>query len=347
MEAVCVLPPPVAVIVIVAAPTAADELADNVRVADPEPGAAIEAGLNAAVTPEGRPDADNDTAELKPPEIAVEMVELPEPPCDTESDDGDAETEKSGLAVALTVRLTLTECDIPPPVPVTVIVEVPVAAEELAVSVRVEVPEPGAAIDVGLKLALTPEGSPEADRDTAELKPPDMVVDIVELPEPPCVTETEVGEALMAKFGVGAAVTVKPRVAAWLLPPPEAVIVTVDVPTVADELAVSVKVEEPEPGAAIVEGLKLALTPEGSPEADRDTAELKPPDSVVDTVELPDVPCWIERLDGESETEKSLDPANCTSSTGCSSMPLGATPVWPCRKSNIPTPVIVTGILAV
>lgn len=38
---------------------------------------------------------------------------------------------------------------------------------------------------------------------------------------------------------------------------------------------------------------------------------------------------------------------NCTSSTECSSMPLGATPVWPCRKSKKPTPVIVTGTLAV
>jgi hypothetical protein len=346
-EAVCVLPPPVAVIVIVAAPTAAAELADNVRVADPEPGAAIEVGLNAAVTPEGRPEADNDTAELKPPEIAVEIVVLPELPCDTEIDDGDAETEKSGLAVALTVRLTLTECDIPPPVPVTVIVELPVAAEELAVSVKVEEPEPGAAIDVGLKLALTPEGSPEADKDTAELKPPEIVVDKVELPEPPCVTETEVGEALMVKFGVGAAVTVNPSVAVWLLPPPVAAIVTVAEPTVADDVAVTVRVDEPEPGAAIVEGLKLALTPEGSPEAEREIAELNDPDRVVDTVELPDEPCWIERLDGEFETEKSLEPANCTSNTGCSSMPLGATPVWPCRKSNMPTPVIVTGILAV
>jgi len=180
---------------------------------------------------------------------------------------------------------------LPPPVPVMVTVEVPAAADEVAVSVRVEEPEPGAATDVGLKLALTPEGRPDADKDTAELKPPEIVVDTVELPEPPCVTDTDVGEALMAKFGVAAAVTVNPRLAVWLLPPPVAVIVAVAEPTVAEELAVRVRVDEPDPGAAIVDGLKLALTPEGSPDAEREIAELNDPDRVVDTVELPDVPC--------------------------------------------------------
>src|SRR5262249_32280200 len=33
--------------------------------------------------------------------------------------------------------------------------------------------------------------------------------------------------------------------------------------------------------------------------------------------------------------------------TGCSSIPFGATPVWPCKKSNIGIPVTVTGIFAV
>lgn len=341
------MPPPVPVTVTVAIPTAAVELADSVRVADPEPGAAIEVGLNAAVTPDGRPEADSDTAELKPPDKVVDIVELPEPPWAIEIDAGADEIEKSGLATALTVRVIFTECVTPPPVAVIVTVEVPVVADDVADNVRVEDPEPGAEIDVGLKLALTPDGRPDADNDKAELKPPETVVEMVELPEPPWVTETDVGEALMAKFGVGAAVTVSPNVVVWLLPPPVAVIVIVAVPTVADELAVRERVDEPEPGAAIVDGLKAALTPDGSPDAEREIAELNDPDRVVDTVELPDEPCWIERVDGESETEKSLEPANCTSSTGCSSIPLGATPVWPCRKSNIPTPVIVTGILAV
>jgi hypothetical protein len=74
---------------------------------------------------------------------------------------------------------------IPPPVAETVTFALPVAAVLLAERVRVELPLPGAAIDAGLKLAVTPAGNPEADRETAALKPPLNVVEIVELPELP------------------------------------------------------------------------------------------------------------------------------------------------------------------
>lgn len=55
----------------------------------------------------------------------------------------------------------------------------------LAEKVRVELPLPGAPIEVGLKLAVTPAGRPEADSEIAELKPPLTVVEIVVLPELP------------------------------------------------------------------------------------------------------------------------------------------------------------------
>ncbi len=67
----------------------------------------------------------------------------------------------------------------------TVTVEVPVAAVLLAVKVRVELPLPGAAIEVGLKLAVTPAGRPDMESDTTALKPPLIVVEIVLLPEAP------------------------------------------------------------------------------------------------------------------------------------------------------------------
>ena len=96
-----------------------------------------------------------------------------------------------------------------PPVAVTVTFAVPVVAVAVAENVSVELPLPGAAMDAGLKLAVTPAGRPEADNDTAELKPPLTVVEIVLLPEVPCVTDRLAGEALTAKSGVAAAVMVR------------------------------------------------------------------------------------------------------------------------------------------
>ena len=46
----------------------------------PEPGAAIELGLNDAVAPAGRPEADNEMAELNEPEIEVETADVDEVP---------------------------------------------------------------------------------------------------------------------------------------------------------------------------------------------------------------------------------------------------------------------------
>jgi len=78
--------------------------------------------------------------------------------------------------------------------------------------VIVEEPEPGAAIDEGLKLTVTPLGCPLALNEIAELKPPDTLVLIVEVPLLPCTTETEEGEAEMLKFGLDDAVTVSDTV---------------------------------------------------------------------------------------------------------------------------------------
>jgi len=69
------------------------------------------------------------------------------------------------------------------------------------VNVSVELPPPGAGIELGLKLAVTPVGSPEAVSDIAELKPPLTDVEMVVLPELPCVTDRLVGEAVTVKLG--------------------------------------------------------------------------------------------------------------------------------------------------
>src|SRR5436305_1969130 len=108
-------------------------------------------------------------------------------------------------------------------------------------------------------------------------------------------------------------------------------------------------VDEPEPGAAIEVGSNAAAAPEGSPEALSEMAELKPPETAVETVVFTEPPCTAETEPGEAEIVKSglVLGLKMMFSTGWSSIPFGATPVWPCRKSNMPTPVIWTGMLAV
>lgn len=78
------------------------------------------------------------------------------------------------------------------------------------------------------------------------------------------------------------------------------VMVTVEVPVVAVELAVNV--------TTLVEVVGLvpnvAVTPAGRPEADKVTAPVNPPEGVTVTVLLPLVPCVTVKLEGEAESVK-------------------------------------------
>jgi len=100
-----------------------------------------------------------------------------------------------------------------------------VVAFEASFTVILDVPLPGAAMGVGLKLTVAPLPCPDADKAIAELKPPETVVIIVELPELPRDTVSEVGDAETAKFG-GAA-TVSDTVVVLVTPPPVPVTVIV------------------------------------------------------------------------------------------------------------------------
>ena len=71
----------------------------------------------------------------------------------------------------------------PPPVPVMVIVRLPTLACAPTLMVIVEDPEPGAAIELGLKVMVTLLPPPEADKPIAELKVPETAVVSVEVPE--------------------------------------------------------------------------------------------------------------------------------------------------------------------
>ena len=74
-------------------------------------------------------------------------------------------------------------------------------------------PEPGAAILEGEKVIVTWDGSPDADKEMAELKLLETLVVTVETPEDPGATVNAVGAALMLKSEVAAAVTVRDTVA--------------------------------------------------------------------------------------------------------------------------------------
>jgi hypothetical protein len=88
---VSVVEPLVPVTVTVDVPVAVVEPTVKVSVELPAP--VTEVGLNAAVVPVGRPEAENVTAESNPPETATVMVEVPVEPAATETLVGEADSE--------------------------------------------------------------------------------------------------------------------------------------------------------------------------------------------------------------------------------------------------------------
>jgi hypothetical protein len=201
--------PETPVMVTVLVPVVAVLLAVNVSELVPVAGF----GLNAAVTPLPKPLADNVTPAEKP---LVGWMVIVVVPCDDRvmvKLAGEADSVKLPAACAVTVKETVVVGLMPPPDPLTVIVYVPAAVVEATAIVMVELPEPGAAMEAGLKLTVTPAGWPVDDKATAELKPPAMVEEIVEVPLLPWTTETEAGEADRVKLGVvdvGASALIKP-----------------------------------------------------------------------------------------------------------------------------------------
>ena len=181
-----------------------------------------------------------------------------------------------------------------PEVPEMVTVAVPVVAVLPAVSVKVlEV----VAI-LGLKMAVTPLGRPEADRVTPPLKPFWGVMVTVLERLVPCVMFKLAGDADRLKFG--AVVTVSAIVVALVKVPDVPEIVTVAVPVVAVLLAVRVKV------LVVVAGFVLndAVTPLGRPDVDRVTPPLKPFRALTVIVLVPVFPCRMLRLPGDADSVK-------------------------------------------
>ena len=157
------------------------------------PPAVTEELESVAVTPLERPESVRLTVPAVPMAVVL-MVAVDELPREMMSAFGLAPMVKSPLVeVGLTVRLTDVVCVVPSDVfPVMVMEDVPVAAVEEAVSVSSDEPLPLTGLVP--KLAVTPEGSPEAVSVTPELSVPLTVTVMVEVPLLPCVMVTLPGD---------------------------------------------------------------------------------------------------------------------------------------------------------
>jgi len=177
---------------------------------------------------------------------------------------------------------------IPPPVAVTVTVELQIVAELDADNFNVLLPLPGAAIVAGLKLAVTPDGSPMIDNPIEALNPAPGVAVRVTWVVPP--RDRLALERLLDSVKVGAGTS--PRLIGRVLvtPPPFAVIVSVKAPVAAVEAAASVKVLLPLPGEAMLAGAKPAVTPAGNPLTDKLIEALNPAVVAVVSLMEPDLP---------------------------------------------------------
>jgi hypothetical protein len=199
-----VKPPDVPVIVTVTVPVVAVLLAVSVN----KLVLVVLLGLNDAVTPPGRPDADRPTLPVKPLVGLMAIVDVPVLPGATFRLLGDAESPK--LGPEFTVRTIVVVCVKPPDVPVIVIVMVPVVAVLLAVSANVLT----LVVLLGLNDAVTPLAKPDADRPTLPAKPFCGVTVIVLAPLLPWAIVTLDGDAERLKSGGAVAFTARLTVVA-------------------------------------------------------------------------------------------------------------------------------------
>ena len=95
----------------------------------------------------------------------------------------------------------------PVPEPVTVTWYVPAVVLAAALTLSVAVVDPAAML-AGFGVTVSPAGAPETARFTAPANPFARAMVTVELPDAPCAKLNDVGERLIEKLGVAAAVTV-------------------------------------------------------------------------------------------------------------------------------------------
>ena len=207
--------------------------------------------MNEAFTPSGRPVAAKVTLPVNPGWPVTVTVDDPAAPWLTASDAGAALNVKTLVSIVRPMPVVATR---PPEEPAMVTRNVPTTAELLAVNATVLDPVVG----FGVNDAVTPPGRPYAARFTLPMNPGWPATVMVAVPEDPCITAREAGEAERAKPGAGS--TFRKRVATEVRPPEVPLICTMlPAPTAAGALAERVSTLV----AAVGLGLNDAVTPLG------------------------------------------------------------------------------------
>jgi hypothetical protein len=267
--------PEVPVMVIVADPVAAVEAAVNVITL------VAVAGLvaNAAVTPVGNPDAARVTLPVNPFSSVTAMVLVPVLPGATFSVEGEAARVKLGAPVTVSVMEVVTGVRVPE-VPVMVIGYAPATVDAATANVTtLEVVE-----EVGLNVAVTPVGMPEAAKVTLPANGLTSVTVMVSVPLAPGATDRVAAEGLSVKLPL--LVTVSETEVVALSVPEVPVMVIGYVPATVDAATANVTTLE------VVEeaGLNAAVTPVGMPEAANVTLPANGLTSVTVMVSVPLAP---------------------------------------------------------
>jgi hypothetical protein len=287
---VCVKAPEVPVIVTVAVPDVAVALAVSVMTLV----VVVLVGLNAAVTPLGKPEAVRATLPVNPFDGFTVTVLVPFVLTLSARLPGESVKVKSGGPV--TVNAIVVVAVTAPDVPLMVTVAVPAAAEAPAVNVTTLLE----ADEVGLNAAVTPLGKPEAVNATVPVNPFwSLTVMVLVPPASPGVIDKVLGDA--ESVNVGGPVTVNEMVVLAVVVPDVPVIVTVEVPAATPEFAVSVST------LLVVDdvGLNAAVTPLGRPVAVNVTVPVNPPTGFTVIVLVPPAPPGvIDKLLGEADRVK-------------------------------------------
>jgi hypothetical protein len=254
--------------------------------------AVVAPALNDSTTPLGRPEMLNVTVPVKPFCAAKVSVLLPVAPRWTLKAAGEADKVNVAAGVMVSAMVVLLVPVLAVPVTVTV---APTAAAALAAVKVTALVRPWV---IGLKVAVTPKGNPDADSATVLLKPFRALTATVLAPLPPALRVTLAGIAERVKLA--GAVTVMARVALLVDVPDVPAMVTVEVPYAALAAAFSVSVVT---RAAVKAGLNVAVTPTGKPVMAKATMPLKLPCGATVMV-LAALPPWeILRLAGDGVIE--------------------------------------------